>query len=350
MKYLILSISLLFSLFLLSFYGENPYFSISKKDVALKIPKTFPEPYYRFKDNKLTPERFVLGRKLFFDPILSRDTSTSCASCHQRIAAFGHIDHTLSHGIYNKIGNRNVPALQNLIWKDAFMWDGGINHLEVQALAPLTNPIEMDETVVHVLQKLRADSTYRAMFQKAYKDTLINSERMLKALAQFTGLLISANAKYDRCVAGKDTFSAAEKNGLRLFRAKCESCHKEPLFTDNAYHNNGLKPDTSLHDLGRGKITQNPADNHLYKTPSLRNLEMTYPYMHDGRFRRLKDVLSHYSHAENYYQHSDTALRKIGILSDKERKDIISFLLTLTDRDFLYDKRFNDPNRVMSQP
>lgn len=323
-----------------SFIGVDSRFLITKKDVQLNFPKSFPKPLYNFKNNALTPEIFMLGRRLFYDPILSKDSTISCASCHQNFAAFSHIDHKLSHGINGLIGTRNVPALQNLIWKDEFMWDGGINHLEVQPISPITNAIEMNESLAGVIEKLKQDSVYKIMFPQAFKNKEINSENLLKSLAQFTGMMVSANSKYDKYMAGKDTFTMAEKNGLVLFRSKCANCHKEPLFTDNSYRNNGIQPDPSLKDMGRGKITGNEADNYLFKVPSLRNVEMTYPYMHDGRFRRLKDVLNHYTNPDKYADKADSSLYKIGILSDNEKKDVIAFLLTLTDLDFLYDKRF----------
>ncbi len=329
------------SILLLGFINE---YSISKKDVELKIPKGFPKPNYDFAENPLSPDKFELGRKLFYDPILSKDSSTSCESCHQRVAAFAHIDHALSHGIDGKIGTRNVPALQNMIWRDTYMWDGGVNNLEVQPLNPITSPIEMNETLPNIILKLKASKGYSALFKKIYKDTVINSERILKSLAQFTGLMISANSRYDKYNAGKDTFSIQEKNGLETFRVKCASCHKEPLFTDNSYRNNGILPDTSLNDIGRGKITNQETDNYKFKVPSLRNIEMTFPYMHDGRYKKLKDVLNHYS-SKNHNSTVDSEIKKIGELSDIERKDIIAFLLTLTDREFLNDKRFGDPNR-----
>jgi cytochrome c peroxidase len=330
------------SAFLMGFAAQFSGDIISKEDVELKIPKGFPKPNYDFLNNPLTPERFILGRKLFYDPLLSKDSSTSCQSCHQRVAAFAHIDHALSHGIDSKIGTRNVPALQNLIWRDEFMWDGGVNNLEVQPINPITNPIEMNETLANVVAKLKQNKEYVFLFKKAYNDTIINSERLLKSLAQFTGLMISSDSKYDRYIAGKDTFSIQEKAGLETFRKKCASCHIEPLFTDNSYRNNGLKPDTSLNDTGRGKVTGIEADNYKFKVPGLRNIEMTFPYMHDGRFRKLKDVLNHYSSAD-HNKTTAAEINKIGSLSDKEKKDIIAFLLTLTDRNFLNDRRFADP-------
>lgn len=327
----------------LSFVNGFSVSGISEKDVRLKIPAGFPKPNYTFQNNKPSPPGFVLGRKLFYDPLLSKDSSVSCQSCHQRVAAFAHIDHALSHGINSKIGTRNVPALQNLIWKEAYMWDGGVNNLEVQPVNPITSPIEMNQSLAEVISKLRQNKEYVALFKRAYKDTVINSERLLKSLAQFTGLMISCNSKYDKYIAGKDTFSVQEKSGLQLFRGKCASCHKEPLFTDNSYRNNGLLPDTSLNDHGRGKISGLEEDNFKFEVPGLRNIEMTFPYMHDGRFKKLKDVLNHYSGQAAHTANADPEIKKIGELSDKERKDIIAFLLTLTDKDFLYDKRFADP-------
>ncbi len=341
-KQAVILCGLLLSILLFSFV-ENKYFLITDKDVELHVPNGFPKPVYKFKNNRLTPEKFMLGRMLFNDPILSKDSTTSCASCHQRIAAFGHIDHTLSHGIYGMIGKRNVPALQNLIWKDAFMWDGSIAHLEQQSIGPMTNPIEMDETMPHVISKLKANKDYVERFRLAFGDTDVTAERLLKSLTQFVGLMISANSRYDKYINGTDTFNASEKNGLSLFRANCSSCHKEPLFTDNTYRNNGLVPDTALKDKGRGGVSAVASDNYKFKVPSLRNVEMTYPYMHDGRFRKLRDVLNHYDNKEKHYKGADKAITKISKLSDHDKVDIIAFLLTLTDKTFLYDRRFVDP-------
>ncbi len=324
-------------------FKEDPNKKITLKDITFTNPKGFPKPNYNFDNNKLSVEKFILGKTLFYDNILSKDNSVNCGTCHQQFAAFAHIDHKLSHGIYAKIGTRNVPALQNLIWKDSYMWDGGVNNLEVQPINPIINPIEMDETIENVLIKLKKDSTYVSLFKKAYKDTIINSQRLLKSLAQFTGLLISVNSRYDKYMNKKDTFSISEKNGLKLFKTKCANCHTEPLFTDNSYRNNGIKIDTLLNDSGRGKITGIEKDNQTFKVPSLRNIEITYPYMHDGRYKTLLQVLNHYSDTTNFEKNEDTSLHKIGHLTLVEKTDIIAFLKTLTDRAFLYDKRFSDP-------
>lgn len=332
------------ALFLLpAFSGENPYFHIGKKDVRLKIPKGFPKPVYDFKHNKITPAGFVLGRKLFYDPILSRDSSTSCGSCHQRIAAFGHIDHKLSHGINGLIGTRNVPAIQNVIWAGSFMWDGGINHLDLQPIAPMTSAVEMDETLAHVIQKLQHHKAYPGLFKKAFHQKEITSENLLKALSQFVSLMISDSSRYDRYTRGETTFTEAEQRGLAAFRARCASCHREPLFSDYSFRNIGLKPDTAIGDYGRYRITGLSGDSMKFKVPTLRNVEITYPYMHDGRFRNLQQVLEHYAKGNFYTMLVDDAVKKNIGMPKEEQNDIIAFLKTLTDRSFTYDRRFVDP-------
>jgi cytochrome c peroxidase len=312
--------------------------------VEVKIPKGFPKAVYDLKKNKITPEGFVLGRKFFYDPILSRDSSISCAFCHQRFAAFAHIDHPLSHGINGLIGKRNVPAIQNVIWQKSFMWDGGINHLDLQPIAPITNPIEMDETLKNIIQKLQRNSDYVSLFKSAYSDSIVATEKIMKSISQFLALMISCDSKYDKFRRGEMKLSVTELDGLKLFRSHCENCHKEPLFTDNTFRNTGLKPDTSLKDYGRFAITGDSTDYMKFKVPSLRNVEMTYPYMHDGRFKNLQQVLNHYANGIFFTNNYDKSIeRNIG-LTENEKNNIIAFLKTLTDKSFLYDRRFADPN------
>lgn len=316
-----------------------------KEELRLVLPGTFPKPVYKFKDNKLTEKKFQLGRRLFYDPILSADSTVSCESCHQRVAAFGHIDHVLSHGIGGQIGKRNVPSLQNMIWGTSFMWDGSISNLERQSVGPITNPIEMNESMQHVVEKLQRNDTYSRLFADAFGTKEITEEMVLMSLTQFVGSLVSADSRYDRYIAGTDTFNAMELSGLKLFRQYCAACHPEPLFTDNLFHNNGLAYDTALKDKGRGAFTKNASEDNSFKVPSLRNIEMTYPYMHDGRYRKLRDVLNHYGDKEKLAAIgvSDKNIKSIPALTDRQKVDIISFLLTLTDRSFLYNKRFSDP-------
>jgi cytochrome c peroxidase len=321
----------------------DDYFSITQKDVAFKNPKGFPKPVYDLSKNKITPAGFLLGRKLFYDGILSKDNTISCASCHQRFAAFAHIDHQISHGINNLIGKRNVPALQNLVWNSSFMWDGGVNHLDLQPVAPITNSLEMAETLANVLKKLRQNKEYVLMFKQAYNDTVITTDKFLKSISQFLALMVSADSRYDRYTNGKDTLSKSEKNGLKLFRANCAACHKEPLFTDNSFRNNGLTINPAFNDSGRLMITGLKSDYLKFKVPSLRNVEVTYPYMHDGRFYSLKQVLNHYTKTNTEGEIRDPVLQKGIILNEQEKTDIISFLKTLTDKTFLHDRRFDNP-------
>ena len=335
---------LCFLLLLAGFATDNNYFAISQKDVEFKVPAGFPKPFYYFKNNTPTPAGFVLGRKLFYDPILSRDSSISCGFCHMRIAGFAHIDHALSHGINGLIGKRNVPPLENLAWSNSFMWDGRINHLEVQPLAPITNPIEMNETIEHIIEKLQRNRDYVSMFKTAFNDSVVNSKNILKALAQFTGLMISANSRYDKYMRGEDTLSAAELNGLQLFRDNCAQCHKEPLFTDNTFRNTGLPMDTNLRDSGVAALNGDMKDFMKFKVPTLRNIEMTYPYMHDGRLRTLKQVIDHYTKKFRAESHADPILVKGIQLTELDKADIIAFLKTLTDQTFLHDRRFADPS------
>ena len=224
------------------------------------------------------------------------------------------------------------------------MWDGRINHLEVQPLAPISNPLEMNETIANIIKKLQRNKEYITMFKAAFNDSVINSRNILRAIAQFTGLMISANSRYDKYMRGEDTLSAAELNGLQLFRNNCAQCHKEPLFTDNTFRNTGLPMDSNLHDSGLAAINGNMKDFMKFKVPSLRNIEMTYPYMHDGRFRNLKQVLDHYTQKFSKASGTDPILVKGIQLTELDKLNIIAFLKTLTDPTYLHDRRFADPS------
>lgn len=313
-------------------------------EIKFVVPKGWPKPAYDFSKNPLTDDGFKLGRKLFFDPILSRDSSISCSSCHLQFSGFTHVDHGLSHGINGLKGTRNSSTIFNMAWNKSFMWDGGVNNIEVQPINPITNPVEMDNTLANVVMKLNRSPYYRKKFYAAFKDSTVNSQKLLKALSQFVLMLESYNSKYDK-VTRKEKgveFSEAEKAGYRLFKRNCASCHTEPLFTNNSFQNNGLPVDKELNDGGRIKITHDPADSLKFKVPSLRNVTMSYPYMHDGRFKNLKQVLEHYSSG---IQKSTTLANELntGIaLNELEKEQIIAFLNTLTDKEFLYDMRFRD--------
>ncbi len=306
------------------------------------IPDGFPAPVYEFKNNAVTPAGFALGKKLFYDPLLSRDSTIACGSCHQQFVAFAHSDHNVSHGIDNLLGNRNSPALFNIAWFPNFMWDGGVNHLEVQPLAPIANPVEMDETMANVIVKLKRSSFYPSMYKEAFGSDTITTQATMRALAQFMGSMISANSKYDKYEKGEVTLSSSEMSGLQLFRAKCESCHKEPLLTDMSFRNNGLDQNFSK-DAGRALISTLPQDSGLFRVPSLRNVVLTYPYMHDGRLKTLMDVMNHYASGIKMSSTLDPLLVSGSIaLSTQEKNDLIAFLGTLTDYTFIRDGRFKE--------
>jgi len=312
------------------------------KPLYFEVPKNWPKPKYDFKKNPLTEEGFQLGRNLFYDPIISRDSTISCASCHLQQTGFTHVDHQLSHGIDGKIGTRNSLALINLAWNKVFMWDGGVNNLEVQPLNPITNPVEMDEKLEHVIDKLQRSEKYKTLFIKAFGDNKITSQRLLKALAQFTVMLKSTDSKYDKVMRKEASFAKNEQHGYDLFKKNCASCHKEPLFNEDKFEKNGLLIDGTLKDSGRIKISGKQEDYLRFRIPTLRNIQFTFPYMHDGRFKTLKEVIKHY----NSLGHNKNLSKELANpmnLSDNDRVDLLAFLLTLTDKDFLFNERFSFP-------
>ena len=320
---------------------EDGYGSYAPEPINLQIPDGWPKPAGNiFAKNKLTEQGFQLGKKLFYDGLLSKDSLISCASCHQQFAAFATYDHDLSHGVHNSFSTRNAPALINLAWMKELQWDGGANHIEVQPLAPITADNEMGEKLDSILLKLKKDSVYRRMFKAAFGDPAINSQRILKALAQFTGSLISANSKYDKVKRGEATFNMYEQNGYDVFKLKCAGCHKEPLFTDNSFRNNGLALNR-FNDYGRQTITGDRHDSLKFKVPTLRNVQVTFPYMHDGRIYSLYQVLDHYRKGIITSQPTlDSSLRNRITMTDKEKNDVVYFLYTLTDSSFLKNRRF----------
>ncbi len=311
--------------------------------VQFVVPEGFPAPAYDFAANPLTEEGIELGRQLFYDGILSKDGNFPCASCHQQFAAFATFDHDLSHGFDNAFTIRNAPGLFNLAWQASFHHDGGINNLEVQPLAPLTAPNEMAETVENVVNKLKAEAKYQKLFKAAFGDETINSQRMLKALTQFSLTLVSADSKYDKVKRGQAQFTIYEQRGYTLFKAQCASCHTEPLFTDGSFRNNGLSINTYLNDAGRMGITQKAEDYLKFKVPSLRNVQLTFPYMHDGRFYTLERVLEHYHSGIQQSPTLDPGLKGGIPLSRSDVVDLVAFLHTLTDSAFIKNPRFSQP-------
>jgi cytochrome c peroxidase len=304
------------------------------------VPSGWPAPTYDFSANPVTPAGFRLGRALFYEPRLSRDGTVSCGSCHQQFAAFAHFDHRVSHGIGGVNGVRNAPALFNLAWQPDFMRDGAVHHLELQPIAPISNPLEMGESLAGVVAKLRADPAWAPRFAAAFGSTDIDSRRVLLALTQFVGTLISSHSRYDDERAGRHALDARERAGLAVFRAHCAGCHAEPLLTDFSYRNDGL--DAVPRDIGRAAVTGKAEDAGRFRVPSLRNVALTAPYMHDGRFETLEQVLDHYASGIQPSATLDPALARGIVLSADERAALLSFLQSLSDRVFVSDARFSE--------
>ena len=319
--------------------------TVEKQFLSFQQPANFPEPAYHFAINTVTKEGFELGRKLFYDPILSRNNTISCGSCHIQTSAFTQHGHSVSHGIEDRLGVRNSPPIMNLAWNTSFMWDGGIFDLDLQPVAPITNHVEMDETAANVLSKLKAHPDYPGLFQSAFGTTEITTAGFMKALSQFMAMCVSSNSKYDSVIRkeGK-TFTTEEEQGYVLFKQKCSSCHTEPLFTDQSFRNNGIGIGL-IDDAGRYAITLNEADRYKFKVPSLRNLDYTAPYMHDGRFLTLDAVLDHYSSGVQQTQNLDPVLQNgqpgIPMTADEKTK-IKAFLKTLNDKVFIANKLLSE--------
>jgi len=308
-------------------------------------PGNFPATTYHFETNPVTKAGFELGRKLFYDPILSANNTISCGNCHIQTAAFTHRGHSVSHGIFDRIGKRNSPAIMNLAWSKTFMWDGGIFDLDLQPAAPITNVVEMADSVSNVLARLRNSSTYPTLFEKAFGTKEISSGNFFKALSQFMLMCVSSNSKYDSVKRGEANFTADEETGYQLYRQKCSACHTEPMFTDHSFRNNGLGI-SAVNDKGRYNVTLNENDKYKFNVPSLRNLDFTPPYMHDGRFFTLDAVLDHYVGQVQNTGTLDPLLMQgtqPGIeISGEERTKLLSFLKTLNDKVFVTDKRLSE--------
>lgn len=323
--------------------------------LALNVPQLFQErilaPIIQL-DNPQTVEGVALGKKLFFETLLSADNTQSCASCHAPANAFTDSDQ-FSVGIDGLAGNRNSMPLFNLAFNydEKFFWDGRVFSLEHQALQPVENPIEMHNMWTTVVDDLQNTEDYPELFLKAFGTSNLSKELVTKAIAQFERTLISGNSKFDRHLLGTATLTSEELNGFNIFmdetRGDCFHCHgnvNNPLWTDNMFHNNGL--DATFTDLGLGEVSGDPADNGKFKSPSLRNLAFTAPYMHDGRFNTLDEVINHYSEGLQNSSTIDPLMKKVdegGVhLTTQEKADLKAFLLTLSDHEFITNPDFQN--------
>ncbi|MEC4114503.1 cytochrome-c peroxidase [Myroides pelagicus] len=311
------------------------------------VPTNFPELKYKFVNNEITKSGVELGKKLFHDPRLSEDNTVSCASCHDKKAAFSDRGKAFSIGLEGQVGKRNAPPIQNMAFNDEYFYDGASNNLEMVSIVPIHNPVEMRETLPTIMDKLRDDQSYQILFNKAYKDVKMTTTSMLKALAQYMTVLVSSNSKYDKYIRNEPggELSSTELHGLTLYRQNCASCHATDLFTDNSFRNNGLRVNPVLDDKGRYEVTGQEEDKYAFKVSSLRNVAFTEPYMHDGRFKTLEEVIDFYRFSVQDSPTLDPLLKQsdgtLGIqFSEEEKKALLTFLETLTDSEFIDNPAF----------
>ncbi|TNV71674.1 hypothetical protein FGO68_gene11061 [Halteria grandinella] len=327
----------------------------------LSYPANFGNRINTSAGNPLSKQGVFLGRMLFYEPKLSSNNRVSCASCHQQKLAFTD-GQTFSTGVGNKTTSRNSMSLTNLLWVRSFFWDGRSASLEAQGKEPITHPDEMGESLDNVARKLQQSRLYPPIFKKVFGTDSITGDRIVKAIAQFERTLISADSNYDRYLQGNYTPTEEELSGISLFfnnpspekgirGANCGHCHAGPKMFADLFHNNGL--DSIPKDTGREMFTGLPNDKGRFRAVSLRNIALTSPYMHDGRFKTLEEVLDHYS--EHIRQSATLSPFLQGIsndvggktihLSNSEKHDIITFLKMLTDSNFIKDTRFSNPHK-----
>lgn len=319
-------------LFLMTCQKEDEL-SVSEEKILI-IPSGFPEIIFP-DDNNFTRARWELGKELFYDPILSRDSTISCASCHFIEKAFSDTL-AFSVGVGNALGTRNTPTLANIGYHPYFTREGGVPTLEMQVLVPIQEHNEFDFNIVLITERLQQNPVYREMSQMAYERE-IDAFVVTRALSIFERSLISGNSRYDQYLSldNNNILSDSEIRGMNLFfseKTNCSSCHADFNFTNYAFENNGLYEDYA--DLGRFRLTNNENDRARFKVPTLRNIELTAPYMHDGSIKSLEAVILHYESGGKNHPNKSELIQPI-ILTDAERNDLILFLKTLTDETFI---------------
>jgi cytochrome c peroxidase len=321
---------------------DAPHEPEAPPSAAISSPAGFPE-LKTPEDNLPTAARIALGRSLFYDERLSDTGEIACASCHLQENAFAD-PNPISTGVHGREGTRNAPGLANLAWGKAFFWDGSAPTLEEQATKPIENPLEMDAALSDVVARLGEDAELVQRFERAY-GTGPDEDNLPRALASFVRSLISGNSRYDAFTGGDaDALSEAEKRGEALFngeRGECFHCHVGYNLTSQGYRNNGSTADDP--DVGREAITGKAIDLGKFKTPSLRNVAVTGPYMHDGSLATLRDVIEHYSAGGRGHPNTDPIILPLELTED-EKADLEAFLRALTDEEFLTNPDFADPD------
>lgn len=328
---------------------QDPY---SPTPYILQAPTGFPAPFIP-NDNKLTKEGINLGKHLFYDVTLSKNKTQSCSSCHNQAMAFTDNNKAVSTGVDNIAGHRNAQPLINLAFRpNSFFWDGRAITLEQQIEGPVPNPIEMHLEWIEAIQRLQTHTTvdYKTLFYKAFGTKEITKELTIKALAQFLRTMVSSNSTYDKFVRNQAVLTPSELNGFQIYtteRGDCFHCHSlaaDGQGTDNQFHNNGL--DATFIDKGRGDVTHQTYDDGKFLTPTLRNIALTAPYMHDGRFTSLEEVVNHYNSGGVASPTVDVLMKHQGVgleLTPQDRTDLINFLKTLTDDDFINNPAYKTP-------
>lgn len=320
--------------------------------------RNFPSPQIA-EDNQLTVQGVKLGRMLFYEKALSQDGTQACASCHMQEFAFTDTA-TFSIGIKGLPGKRQAMSVFNMAWHgNEFFWDGRAHLLRDQALMPIQDELEMNETLENVIAKLSAKQEYKDQFMRAFGSDEITREKMSLAMEQFMNSIVSNQSKYDQFLEDSTVFSHSEKRGRRLFfleyneffpeesGADCAHCHSPDNFENDRYMNNGLDDDAGITDIGRQAVTNKASDKGKFKVTSLRNIALTAPYMHDGRFKTLEEVVEHYNSEIKASSTLDPALdqtRNTGLrLTDQDKKDLVAFLKTLTDQNLLNNTEYSNP-------
>jgi cytochrome c peroxidase len=338
--------------------GDLTHITYAPKPYTINVPVGFPQLEIPA-DNPVTMEGMELGRRLFYDPILSLDSTISCASCHLQAGSFTD-NLRVSPGVGEKLGRRSAMSLLNIgFYQNGFFWDGRSASLEDQALHPVEDPVEMQEDWLSVERKIQQHQSYPEAFRKAFginNKSEITRDLVVKSIAQFERIIISSgNSRFDRFLRGEIFFEDDELNGFDMFfdsspdlpDAECGHCHNAPLFTTNEYFNNGIEIVSSLEgfpDPGMGAVTGNKFDNGTFRVPSLINIEFTAPYMHDGRFETLEEVIDHYNSGGFKAENTNPLIRPLG-LTDLQKEDLLAFLKTLSDTSILTTEKLSNPFR-----
>ena len=337
---------------------EDPIILIDTTPYVFEYGDLLPTPNIP-EDNQLTIQTVKLGRMLFYETKLSKGEVHACAECHRQADGFSD-SLRLSIGVEGLEGKRQAMPIFNLAWHtNEFFWDGRSHLLRDQALKPIQDELEMNETLENVIAKLGETTLYTEQFTRAFGSDEITSEKMALAMEQFMMTIVSFNSKYDKYLAGETTLTESEARGLALFEgeynpffpetsgADCAHCHGGLNFKNDEYMNNGLDTEANLLDIGREMVTENAADRGKFKVPSLRNIAKTAPYMHDGRFTSLEEVINHYNEGiQNSPTAEITVINTMAtglLLTDEDKVDLINFLKTLTDETYLNEAAYSSP-------